>query len=89
MCDGSSDGHHGFADHLQAAEHQQEAPPAQDLALLGQKTANHAPQSGLMQRHYLRPRQEWLSVSCSNYGLGDAQSVGLAALKYSGSQLLR
>ena len=35
------------------------------------------------------PRQERLSVACSNPGLGDAQSGVLAALKHAGCQLLR
>ena len=74
---------------VQGAEHQQEASPAQDLALLAEKAANHATQSCLVQRHYLHPRQERLSVSCSNHGLGDAQGVVLAAVKYVRRQLLR
>ncbi|MEJ6689636.1 MAG: hypothetical protein QNL02_10810, partial [Paracoccaceae bacterium] len=85
----STDGHHGVASHLQAAEHRQEAPPAQNLAPLAEKTANHAPHSCLVPRHYLHPRQERLSVACSNPGLGDAQSGVLAALKHAGCQLLR
>ena len=56
---------------------------------LAEKTANHAPHSCLVPRHYLHPRQEWLSVACSNAGLGDAQSGVLAALKHAGCQLLR
>ena len=72
-----------------AKKHRQEAPPAQNLAPLAEKTANHAPQSCLVQRHYLHPRQERLSVACSNPGLGDAQSGVLAALKHAGCQLLR
>ncbi len=47
------------------------------------------PNQCLVQRHYLHPRQERLSVACSNPGLGDAQSGVLAALKYAGCQLLR
>ena len=53
------------------------------------KLRNHAAQSGLVQRHYLHPRQERLSVSGGNHGLGDPQGVILAALKYAGCQLLR
>ena len=51
--------------------------------------AAYLPQSCLVQRHYLHPRQERLSVSCSNHGLGDAQGVVLAAVKYVRRQLLR
>lgn len=32
----------GFAGHLQGPEHQQEAPPAQDLAILVAETGDHA-----------------------------------------------
>jgi putative transposase len=72
------------ATHACMCERGQEASSAQDLALLAEDAANHAAQSCLVQRHYLRPRQERFSVSCSNHGLGDAQSVVLAALRYAG-----
>jgi len=57
----SPDGHYGILGHLQGAEHQQEAPPTQDLALLAEKAGNHATQSCLAQQHYLHRRQEQLS----------------------------
>lgn len=83
------DRHHGVAGRLQGAEHQHKARPAQDLAILAEKVTNHAAQSCLVRRHYLHPCQERLFVSCGNHGLGDAQGVVLAAVKYVGCQLLR
>ena len=77
------------ATHACMCERGQEASPAQDLALLAEKATNHAAQSCLVQRHYLHPRQERLSVFGGNHGLGDPQGVILAALKYAGCQLLR
>ena len=47
---------------------------------------NHAAQSGLVQRHHLHPSQQRLSVSGGDHGLGDAQTVDLAALKYAGAR---
>ena len=67
-----------------AKKHRQEAPPAQNLAPLAEKTANHAPQSCLVQRHYLHSSEERLLVSGDNHGLGNTQSAVLAAVKYVG-----
>ena len=54
----SSDEHHGLAGDLQGTKHQQRASAAQDLAIFTEKAANHAAQSGLVQRHHLYTCQE-------------------------------
>ncbi len=61
----------GVAGHLQGAKHQQEAPTAPHLSIPAEEARNHAAKSGLVQRHHLHPRQERLSVSGGNHGLGD------------------
>ena len=81
-------GHYGIAGHLQGAEHQQEAPTTPHLPVPAEEAANHAAQSGLVQRHHLHPCQARVSVSGGNHGLGNAQGAILAALKYAGCQLL-
>lgn len=85
----SPDEHHGVAGHLQGGEHQQEAPTAPNLSIPAEEARNHAAQPGLVQRHHLHPRQERLSVSGGNHGLGDPQGAVLAAFQYVGCQLLR
>ena len=83
----SFNGHHGASCHLQRPKHEQEAPPTQDLAVFMRKV-NHAAQSRLVQRHYIHSSEERLPVSGGNNGLGDPQSIVLAAVKHARCQLL-
>ncbi len=46
-------------------------PQHQDLSILVEKAADHAAQSGLVQRHHLHPREERLFVPGGDHGLGD------------------
>jgi len=64
-------------------------PQHKDMAIFTEEAVNHAAQSRLVQRYYIHSRQERLSVSGGDYGLGDAQGAVLAAVKHAGRQLLR
>ena len=66
----------------------QEAPTAPHLYILAKEARDHPTQSGLVQRDYLHPRQERLSVSGGDHGLGDTQGTVLAAVEHAGRQLL-
>ena len=78
----------GVTGHRKRAKQEQEAPRNPHVSLPAKESANNAAQSGLVQRHHLYPSRKRLSVSGGDHGLGGAQSVGLAALKYAGCQLL-
>lgn len=59
------------ATHACMCERGQEAPTAPHLSIPAEEARNHAPEPRLVQRHHLHPRQERLSVSGGNHGLGD------------------
>jgi hypothetical protein len=59
------------AKHACMCERGQKAPTAPHLSIPAEEARNHAAKSGLVQRHHLHPRQERLSVSGGNHGLGD------------------
>lgn len=69
-------------------ERGQETPTAPDLPVSAEKAADHAPEPGLVQRYYLYSCTARLSLSGRDYGLGDAESAGVAVVQHTGCQLL-
>jgi putative transposase len=67
---------------LPAAANQRSTLAAPDLPVSAAASGDRAGEPGLVRRHHLHPDAAWLPVSGGNYGLGDAQSAGVAAVEH-------
>jgi len=73
---------------LSDAQHQQEASPAQGLAISSERSGDHLAQPGLVCRYQLHPDAAGLSVSRRHHGLVQPQGPGLAVVEQHGGGLL-
>ena len=80
--------HEAGAD-LPRAQHAQEAPAAQDMALSSERCCDRASEPGLVRRYHLHSDAAWLPLSCGDHGLVPSQGACLAAVQQQGCRLLR
>ena len=85
----SPDAAHEVGAHLPGAQHEQEAPAAQDMALSAERCRDRPFEPGMVCRYHLHPDAARLPLSCGNHGLVQPQGDCLAAVQQHGCRLLR
>ena len=72
------DAPYAFGPDLSGAQHKQETPAPQDLAVLAEKRGDRPPEPSLVRRYHLHPYASGLFVLGRDYGLVQPQGFGVA-----------